>query len=133
MNLNEWLRTQWDRVLGVAAILGGLVALLLGYLGVRDALYPGQQIPYILSGGLVGLTLVGLGAVAWLSADLRDEWRLLDAMDVKLDELGARLDAVVPRPESPSAPAPASPADTDPGLASAGSSHRRSNSARPQS
>lgn len=126
MNLNEWLRAQWDRVLGVAAIAGGLVALLLGYLGVRDALYPGQQIPYILSGGLVGITLVGLGVAAWLSADLRDEWRLLDAMDSKLDVITARLGEAVPARTVADAAAPAH--NGEDALAGTSGAHGRSRS-----
>jgi hypothetical protein len=36
--------------------------------------YPAEQLPYIVSGGLVGVVLVGLGGMLWLSADIRDEW-----------------------------------------------------------
>jgi hypothetical protein len=87
MDLRTWLKAQWDRALAVALVALGGLALLLGWLGVDDALYPGQQIPYVLSGGIGGLFAVGLGAVLWLSADLRDEWRKLDQIDQKLDRL----------------------------------------------
>jgi hypothetical protein len=40
-----------------------------------------QQIPYLISGGVGGLFFLGLGAMLWLSADLRDEWRRLDAIE----------------------------------------------------
>jgi hypothetical protein len=40
-----------------------------------------QQVPYIVSGGIGGLFLLGVGAMLWLSADLRDEWRKLDAIE----------------------------------------------------
>ena len=49
----------------------------------REAL-TAQQIPYIISGGIGGLFLLGLGAMLWLSADLRDEWRKLDAIERQL-------------------------------------------------
>ena len=77
MGFVTWLRVQWDRAFAVAAFVGGLVALLLGWLGISDALYVVEQLPYLISGGLVGLFLLGLGAVLWISADLRDEWREL--------------------------------------------------------
>jgi hypothetical protein len=48
---------------------------------VSDTAFPAEQIPYVVSGGLVGVFLLGLGAVLWLSADLRDEWRKLDAIE----------------------------------------------------
>jgi hypothetical protein len=49
--------------------------------------------PYIASGGLGGIFLLGLGSTLWLSADLRDEWR-------KLDELGEDGTSVLSPPES---------------------------------
>lgn len=87
MDLTTWCRANWDRALAVGCVALGALALLLGWLGVDDALYPGQQIPYVLSGGIGGLFAVGTGAVLWLSADLRDEWRKLDDIDQKLDRL----------------------------------------------
>ncbi len=83
------------------------LALLLGWLGIDDALYPGQQIPYVLSGGIGGLFAVGLGAVLWLSADLRDEWRKLDDIDQKLGRLleaQASQDAAAASVDGESAP-----------------------------
>jgi hypothetical protein len=77
----SYLRNQWDRVGAWVCIVGGIIALLVGYLGVSGTLNTGEQIPYVVSGGLAGLFLLGLGALLWLSADLRDEWRKLDAID----------------------------------------------------
>ena len=51
--------------------------LLLGWLGASNQVLPAGQIPYIISGGLGGVFLLGVGAVLWLSADLRDQWRQL--------------------------------------------------------
>jgi hypothetical protein len=48
---------------------------------VSDTLNTGEQLPYVVSGGMVGLFLLGLGAMLWLSADLRDEWRKLDRLE----------------------------------------------------
>jgi hypothetical protein len=73
----KWVRAQWDRVAAVAAIAIGAVALIVGWVRISGELYPAAQLPYILSGGLGGLFLLGLGSTLWLSADLRDEWREL--------------------------------------------------------
>jgi hypothetical protein len=62
-------------------VLAGAVSLLIGWIGVSDKVYPGEQIPYIASAGLLGVCLVAVGAVLWLSADLRDEWRKLDRIE----------------------------------------------------
>lgn len=78
MDIFKWLRNQWDRSVAVAAVVFGVVALVLGYLGVSRSTLATQQIPYLASGGLAGLFALGLGATLWLSADLRDEWRKLD-------------------------------------------------------
>lgn len=74
----RWLRNQWDRTTAGVAVAVGAVALLGGWLGASGTVYPAQQIPFIISGGLVGVVLVGLGATMWASADMRDEWRKLD-------------------------------------------------------
>ena len=85
----RYLRNQWDRVGAWLCVVGGAVALLFGYLGVSGTLDTGEQLPYIVSGGMLGLFLLGLGAMLWLSADLRDEWRKLDAIDRHLQTSGS--------------------------------------------
>ena len=85
MELLKWLRLQWDRVFGAAAVITGAVALLTGWSKVSATPYPAEQIPYLVSAGLGGLFLLGVGATLWHSADLRDEWRKLDRLEDKLD------------------------------------------------
>jgi hypothetical protein len=81
-----WVRAQWDRVLATTLFVAGGVALVIGWVGVSRQALTALQVPYIISGGIGGIFLLGLGAVFWLSADLRDEWRKLDQV---LDALGA--------------------------------------------
>ena len=45
---------------GILAPLG-LLAIVLGYLGASDSAYDFEQIPYLISGGLLGLGLVFIG------------------------------------------------------------------------
>jgi hypothetical protein len=85
----NYVRNQWDRVGAWLCVIGGAVALVVGYLGVSGTLETGKQLPYVVSGGLGGLFLLGLGALLWVSADLRDEWRKLDAIDRHLVDTGA--------------------------------------------
>jgi hypothetical protein len=84
-----WVRAQWDRVLATALFVAGGGALVVGWVGVSRQALTALQVPYIISGGIGGIFLLGLGAVFWLSADLRDEWRKLDQV---LDALGAEED-----------------------------------------
>ena len=93
----KYTRNQWDRIGAWLCVIGGAVALLVGYLGVSDTLVTGEQLPYVVSGGMFGLFLLGLGALLWLSADLRDEWRKLDAIDRHIRDGGGL-------PKAPSAP-----------------------------
>ena len=81
MNIWKYARAQWDRTTGGALFALGALALVLGWVGVSKQALTALQIPYIISGGLGGIFLLGLGAVFWLSADLRDEWRKLDALE----------------------------------------------------
>jgi hypothetical protein len=91
VDLVNYLRNQWDRVGAWLCVIGGAVALLVGYLGVSGTLDTGEQLPYVVSGGMVGLFLLGLGAFLWVSADLRDEWRKLDAIDRHLFDMSWRI------------------------------------------
>ena len=84
MNFLTFVRNQWDRVAAWVLIALGAPLLLMGWLGVSDALLPTQQMPYIVSGGLGGICLIGIGVMLWLSADLRDEWS-------ELHEIARRL------------------------------------------
>lgn len=97
MDLLTLLRAQWDRVAGAAlTLLGGLI-LLLGWRGAAQALYPAEQLPYLISGGLFGLFLLGVGATLWLSADLKDEWRQIRRLE---DTLVPYLDGAEAQPQT---------------------------------
>jgi hypothetical protein len=78
LDFSKWLKCQWDRAAAIVAAVLGLVALLLGWLGVSRSGLPAEQIPYLASGAVLGLFALGVAATLWLSADLRDEWRKLD-------------------------------------------------------
>ncbi|HVW32438.1 MAG TPA: hypothetical protein VHL53_07860 [Acidimicrobiia bacterium] len=105
MNLTRWVRLQWDRVSAWAAIAAGALCLIAGGLQIRRTPYPAEQLPYILTGGVAAIFLLGLGAMLWLSADLRDEWRTLDRLEEvtrqALDRFGGQA---VPTGAEPSMP-----------------------------
>lgn len=78
---------QRGRLAAVALTAVGGIVLLVGWIGTASAVHPAQQLPYIISGGLGGLALVGLGAALWLSSDLADEWTKLDLIESALSRL----------------------------------------------
>jgi hypothetical protein len=105
MDMNAFLRAQWDRALAVGLIVLGGVALLVGWIGVSGTALSYKQLPYIISGGLFGVALIGIGLTLYLSADLRDEWRKLDALEDALHAATERMGAA--EAERTEAPAPA--------------------------
>ncbi len=80
-DLLGWVRLQWDRVGAWGCLLVGVVTLIVGWVGVSNTVFTAKQLPYIAGCGLGGLFLLGTGAMLWLSADLRDEWRVLDRLE----------------------------------------------------
>lgn len=80
MALVIWIRNQWDRVLAWTLVAIGGLMLVLGWVGVTSTPYSFEQIPYVVSGGLGGIFVLGVAAMLWISADLRDEWRKLDEL-----------------------------------------------------
>jgi hypothetical protein len=102
-----WARNQWDRVAAWVCVAAGGVVLVLGWLGVTGTPYSFEQIPYVVSGGLGGIFLLGVGAMLWTSADLRDEWRTLREL-VEIERLRLAADEAA-RAEQAGDRAPAAP------------------------
>jgi hypothetical protein len=86
MEMKSFLRANWDRALAVALVLAGAVALVIGWFGVSGTGLTAEQNPYLISGGLAGIGLIAVGCTLWMSADLQDEWRRLDALEERLAE-----------------------------------------------
>ena len=86
MSVFRWLRVQWDRALAIGAVALGVIALVIGWAGISDEVFASRQLPYLLSGGIGGLFLLGVGATLWLSADLRDEWHKLHRIELRMGD-----------------------------------------------
>jgi hypothetical protein len=88
----------------------GAVALLVGYFGVSGTLDPAKQLPYLISGGVGGLFLLGVAAALLFSADLgatrADIARLHDAVAELSDQITELQEGLAEAP----AKAPARPA-----------------------
>jgi hypothetical protein len=74
------------KALAAALTVAGLVAVLVGYLGVRDQSHIELQLPYLISGGLGGLVLMGLGALVLIQYQMRIQARRFAEMTDSLDE-----------------------------------------------
>ena len=93
MDIAKVLKKQWDRVIALALTVVGAVFLISGWVGVSGTAVLSEQSPYMVSGGLGGIFLLGVGATLWISADLRDEWRKLDRIEQALGEGVLRYDS----------------------------------------
>jgi hypothetical protein len=88
--MGRWVRfarLEWDRTLAVVFVAAAIVVVIIGWFGISGTEFPAKQVPYLLSAGVGGLLLFGAGAVLWLSADLRDEWRKFDLIEDALRQL----------------------------------------------
>lgn len=96
MDLKAFVRANADRVIAVGLVIIGTIAVILGWFGVSGTGLAAEQIPYLVSGGIGGLILVVVGCTAWVSADLQDEWRRLDAIEEHLRSLARSSDGIEP-------------------------------------
>jgi hypothetical protein len=105
MKLSRLIRNQWDRAGALLCMVSGLLALYLGWKGVSEHTLATEQLPYLASGALLGLFLLGISATLWLSADLRDTWSALH--DIHSGLVGALEEPeVVPGPAIETSPTP---------------------------
>ena len=74
------------KALAAGLTIAGLIAVLVGYLGVRDESHIELQLPYLISGGLGGLVLMGLGALVLIQYQMRLQARRFAEMTDSLDE-----------------------------------------------
>jgi hypothetical protein len=85
-NVRKWL--EW---IGMAAIVFGFVAILLGWYGASNSPYLYEEVPYLISGGLLGVALVIGGGVlvrsAWSMRQIEEERRNALAIVRSVDRL----------------------------------------------
>lgn len=81
------LKNRWRTLLGWASIAGGGVALLVGWLGVSGETLVAKQLPYLVSGGLGGLVLIGAGVGVLIADDLRSERSRIGRVEAELLEV----------------------------------------------
>jgi len=84
--MNNRLGDLGLKVLAAALVVGGLICVLLGYLGVRRNDDIVLQLPYLASGGIGGLALIALGAVALVLEQMREQSRRAAAVTEALEE-----------------------------------------------
>jgi putative Mn2+ efflux pump MntP len=66
--------------------VAGVITVLVGYVQLRDESDVVLQLPYVMSAGIGGLILVGLGAVALIQAQMQTQTRRAAEVAEQLDE-----------------------------------------------
>lgn len=84
---------DWRQAVGGALVVLGMLGIVVAWFGVSGTLDPGEQMPYISSGGFGGAALIAVGVTLLISFEhTRDRDALAQVLD-ELDELRHRLDA----------------------------------------
>src|SRR5438105_3701382 len=87
----RWAWRSMHPYLGVILVAVGAIFLIFGWFGVSGTAVVAKQVPYVVSGGLVGVGLVSLGGRFLLIQDLRRDSGRLDKLETMVMELHAAL------------------------------------------
>ncbi|MBV8162274.1 MAG: hypothetical protein JO265_15250 [Acidimicrobiia bacterium] len=87
---------QWLFVAGGALVLVGIVLVIIGWVGTSRTVLVAGQIPYVVSGGLLGLGLIFLGGFLyfgyWLALLVRDGRTRRDEDEADLTRVATSLE-----------------------------------------
>jgi hypothetical protein len=86
---------RWLMVIGGGLIVAGVGAIILGWYGAAHTPYDFEQVPYLISGGLLGLALAILGGLFyfayWLTRQIQESRRQSDATTAALTNIAELL------------------------------------------
>ncbi len=102
----KWVGRATRPVWGWILVGLGIILIIVGYLGISREALVAKQLPYLISGGIGGLALVGFGAMLVGTEDLKRTQERID----ELEDLVADLHAVLL--SRPDAPTPSSNGDS---------------------
>jgi len=87
---------QWLFVAGGALVFAGIVLVIIGWVGTSQTVLVAGQIPYVVSGGLLGLGLIFLGAFLyfgyWLALLVREGRARREEEGAELARVAVSLD-----------------------------------------
>ncbi len=83
------LKPQQMVAIGLAA--AGVIALLVGWIGVSTKVEVWEQMPYLISGGFGGAILVGLGIAVYVAHEHAEDRRQRDVLARRVEHLETQL------------------------------------------
>jgi len=88
---------RWLLALGGGLVLAGIALVVIGWVGTSRTVLVAGQIPYVVSGGLLGLGLIFLGGFLyfgyWLALLFRDGRARAERQEAQLERVADGLDA----------------------------------------
>jgi hypothetical protein len=85
--LRRYLEAAGIQAFGAALCVAGFAVLIFGWWKISKESIVALQIPYLVSGGIGGALLLGMGGVLLLTHDLRLDNRRLEALEEAIDDL----------------------------------------------
>jgi hypothetical protein len=95
----RWVGSATRPVVGWVLAGLGVIAILIGYLGISRESVVAKQLPYLISGGIGGIALVGAGAALIATEDIRRFRTRLDRLEAMVGDLHG---ALLSRADAPS-------------------------------
>jgi hypothetical protein len=94
----KWVGRATRPVWGWILVGLGFLLVLIGYLGISREALVAKQLPYLISGGIGGIALVGFGAMLVGTEDLKRTYERIDHLEDLVADLHA---ALLSRPDAP--------------------------------
>jgi hypothetical protein len=94
----KWVGRATRPVWGWILVGVGFLLVLIGYLGISREALVAKQLPYLISGGIGGIALVGFGAMLVGTEDLKRTYERIDRLEDLVADLHA---ALLSRPDAP--------------------------------
>jgi len=94
----KWVGRATRPVWGWILVGVGFLLVLVGYLGISREALVAKQLPYLISGGIGGLALIGFGAMLVGTEDLKRAYERIDRLEDLVADLHSTL---LSRPDAP--------------------------------
>jgi hypothetical protein len=103
------------QVIAIALIVLGMIGVLVAWFGISGTLDPGEQMPYLASGGIGGAALIAIGVTVYISWEHVQDRAALSVLLQRLEEVESTLRVMAsPVLESPEGAQPSSSTNGSP-------------------
>jgi len=83
----KWVGRSTRPVWGWVCVGIGVILIIVGYLGVSREALVAKQLPYLISGGILGVAFVGFGAMLIGTEDMKRAQERIDRLEVLIEDL----------------------------------------------